>query len=98
MSTIYNDTLLNQIIEDNDEAIQNIISQIKKVFPNFIILVNLPGATKRHVIYQRFPLDITILIPKEPSYKDILYLTCIIDDCDTLYLETLENLKKNLVL
>lgn len=94
MSTLYNETLLNQMIDDNNEAIQNIVTQVKKVFPNFIILANLPGATKRYVIYQHFPLDITIIIPQAPSYKEILYLTYMIDDCDTLYLETLENLKE----
>ncbi len=93
MSTLYNELLLNQIIKDNNEAIQNIVSQVKKVFPNFLLLANLPGATKRHVIYQRFPLDITIIIPQTPSYKEMLLLTCMIDDCDSFYLETLEILK-----
>ena len=94
MSTSYNELLLNQIIEDNNEAIQNIVSQVKKVFPNFLLLANLPGSTKRHVIYQQFPLDITIIIPQAPSNKEMLYLIYMIDDSETLYFETLETLKK----
>lgn len=97
MSQIYNEPLLDKIISENTEKLERITEISKKYFEHFLILVNLSGSTKRHVILQQLPMDVTIVYVEQLSSisnTESSFITQVKELGDAIYLEELTRLER----
>lgn len=59
MSQIETTKTLDQLIEENKDLLNKVISIAKQYYEHFFILINLPRTSKTHVITQQLSIDIT---------------------------------------